>query len=108
MSIDLQILFSASDWGKHNGKNCSEERNPIFGNPYPTHQHPAEIVLEKVLHSMSKPVHLLNVTRLSQRRKDVHPSVYGVGGHYGMDCSHWCLAGVPDAWNLLLYAQLIN
>ncbi|KAK4439095.1 protein trichome birefringence-like 41 [Sesamum alatum] len=25
----------------------------------------------------------------------------------GNDCSHWCLAGVPDTWNELLYAILI-
>ncbi|KAF5949910.1 hypothetical protein HYC85_011903 [Camellia sinensis] len=33
---------------------------------------------------------------LSQLRKDGHPSIYGIGGNKGNDCSHWCLAGVPD------------
>jgi hypothetical protein len=23
-----------------------------------------------------------------------------------LDCSHWCLPGVPDSWNELLYAQI--
>uniref|UniRef100_A0A804NG18 Trichome birefringence-like N-terminal domain-containing protein n=1 Tax=Zea mays TaxID=4577 RepID=A0A804NG18_MAIZE len=28
-------------------------------------------------------------------------------GHPGNDCSHWCLAGVPDTWNQILYASLL-
>ncbi|OIT05430.1 protein trichome birefringence-like 43 [Nicotiana attenuata] len=68
--------------------------------------HPGELVLEKVLRGMSKPVHLLNVTTLSQYRADGHPSVYGFGGHRNIDCTHWCVAGVADTWNLLLNAVL--
>jgi hypothetical protein len=57
---------------------------------------------------MSNPVHLLNITTLSQLRKDGHPSIYtGHGGHNN-DCSHWCLPGVPDTWNILLYVSLIQ
>ncbi|CAB4303599.1 unnamed protein product [Prunus armeniaca] len=37
---------------------------------------------------------------------DGHPSVYGHGSHKDMDYSHWCLAGAPDTWNMLLYAAL--
>lgn len=83
-------------------------RPVVVGHQYPAGSHPAELVVEKVLHSMSKPAYLLNVTTLSQLRKDGHPSVYGHGGHRDMDCSHWCLAGVPDTWNQLLYAALIQ
>lgn len=77
------------------------------GTTYPGGQHPAEVVLEKVIKKMRKPVYLLNITTLSQLRKDGHPSLYGLGGHRGLDCSHWCLAGVPDTWNELLYAALV-
>lgn len=65
--------------------------------------------MEKVIGSMSKRVHLLNITRLSRQRKDGHPSVYGQSGSHSdltMDCSHWCLPGVPDTWNELLFAEL--
>ncbi|KAK3027820.1 hypothetical protein RJ639_040570 [Escallonia herrerae] len=87
-------------------KNCGGQTEPLPR--YPRGQHPAESVLEKVLRTMFTPVHLLNVTGLSQLRIDGHPSVYGHGGHGDMDCSHWCLAGVPDTWNQLLYAALIQ
>uniref|UniRef100_A0A2N9I1Q6 Trichome birefringence-like C-terminal domain-containing protein n=1 Tax=Fagus sylvatica TaxID=28930 RepID=A0A2N9I1Q6_FAGSY len=100
---------NSSYWpGNHIGTNCKGETTPIFAPGYPSRQHPAELVVENVLRTISKPVHLLNVTRLSQLRKDAHPSVYGLGGHLGMDCTHWCLAGVPDTWNQLLYAELIR
>jgi hypothetical protein len=23
------------------------------------------------------------------------------------DCSHWCLPGIPDSWNELLYSTLL-
>ncbi|XP_059664973.1 protein trichome birefringence-like 43 [Cornus florida] len=99
---------NASDWGQPNAKNCGGQTQPLHGPKYPGGPHPAEVVLEEVLHGMSNPVYLLDITALSQLRKDGHPSVYGHGGHNDMDCSHWCLAGVPDTWNQLLYAALIH
>lgn len=56
---------------------------------------------------MSKPVYLLSISELSDIRIDEHPSVCGNGGHHSHDCSHWCLTGVPDTWNELLYAALV-
>ncbi|KAJ9686054.1 hypothetical protein PVL29_015098 [Vitis rotundifolia] len=101
--------MNGSTWGESNPSiNCKGQMQPILGTTFPGGQHPAEAVVEKVLQKMTKPVYLLRVTTLSQLRKDGHPSVYGHGGHRDMDCSHWCLAGVPDAWNELLYAALIQ
>jgi hypothetical protein len=57
---------------------------------------------------------VLNVTLMMAQRRDVHPSVYNVGpasrtpAGQRADCSHWCLPGVPDAWNELLYAVIVN
>lgn len=67
----------------------------------------AWVVLKKVLSRIKKPVYWLDVTALSQYRKDAHPSAYGsIQG--GTDCSHWCLPGLPDTWNHLLYATLFS
>lgn len=79
---------------------------PVLRKNYPGGPHPAEVVLERVLRKMSKPVHLLKITTLSQLRKDGHPADYGYAGRRGMDCTHWCLPGIPDTWNELLYAAL--
>ena len=56
-------------------------------------------------------VHFLNVTYLTGMRKDGHPSRYrepGTPSKAPQDCSHWCLPGVPDTWNELLYGQLLS
>ncbi|KAF5208323.1 Trichome birefringence-like family, partial [Thalictrum thalictroides] len=97
----------STDWNDPGGLNCSKQEVPIKGSIYPGGPHPAEEVVRKVLHTMTKPVYLLDVTTLSQLRIDGHPSVFGHGGHRDMDCSHWCLAGVPDTWNQLLYASTL-
>ncbi|WCJ25076.1 TRICHOME BIREFRINGENCE-LIKE 43 [Euphorbia peplus] len=98
--------MNGSEWGDAKVKNCEGQKQPLIDkNAY---IHPAELVLEKVIRGMSKPVYLLDVTSLSELRKDGHPSVYGHGGHNDMDCSHWCLPGVPDTWNLLLFSSLLQ
>lgn len=57
-------------------------------------------------------VSMLNVTRMTAQRKDGHLSVYlspsGPVARYKQDCSHWCLPGVPDTWNELLYALIMR
>ncbi|KAJ7976168.1 Protein trichome birefringence-like [Quillaja saponaria] len=56
-------------------------------------------------------VQFLNITYLSEFRKDGHPSKYrepGTPPDAPQDCSHWCLPGVPDTWNELLYAHLLS
>lgn len=64
--------------------------------------------------SYMKKLDVLNVTKMSGQRKDGHASVYyldpGIGpaSLHRQDCSHWCLPGVPDAWNQLLYAVFLK
>ncbi|KAL5067638.1 hypothetical protein RYX36_018525 [Vicia faba] len=56
-------------------------------------------------------VNFLNITYLSEVRNDGHPSKYrepGTPPDAPQDCSHWCLPGVPDTWNELIYAQLLS
>ncbi|GJY08410.1 ribonuclease H-like domain, reverse transcriptase, RNA-dependent DNA polymerase [Tanacetum coccineum] len=64
----------------------------------------SKMVVEEVLSDIRKPVTLLNITGLSQLRKDAHPSSFNA--FKGMDCTHWCVAGLPDTWNQLLYTYL--
>ncbi|GJN27089.1 hypothetical protein PR202_gb15078 [Eleusine coracana subsp. coracana] len=75
------------------------------------------VVLEQVLRQMKTPVIYLNISRLTDYRKDGHPSVYRIrydteeermAAVTKQDCSHWCLPGVPDTWNELLYASLLQ
>ncbi|KAL1307582.1 protein trichome birefringence-like 43 [Arachis ipaensis] len=103
---------NASEWGNNDGKQCSEEREPIEVrevNEYRELKKPAgEGIVERIVRKMRKPVRLLDITRLSELRKDGHPGAYASSHHQGMDCSHWCVPGVPDTWNHLFYAELIR
>ncbi|XP_060188293.1 protein trichome birefringence-like 14 [Lycium barbarum] len=52
-------------------------------------------------------VKLLDITALSQLRDEGHISRYSIKSTPGVqDCLHWCLPGVPDTWNEILFAQL--
>jgi hypothetical protein len=70
---------------------------------------------------MRTPVTYLNITHLSELRIDAHPSVYTITREGKLlsteqqqqpltyaDCSHWCLPGLPDTWNMLLLDSLMR
>ncbi|CAN0853384.1 Protein trichome birefringence-like 38 [Linum grandiflorum] len=97
--------YQGQDWSEPK-RSCNGEGLPLSGSSYPAGQPPAAAVVNRVLMTMKSRVLLLDITTLSQLRKDAHPSTYGGGG--GTDCSHWCLPGLPDTWNQLLYAAIIS
>ncbi|GAB2274738.1 Protein trichome birefringence-like 39 [Dionaea muscipula] len=100
--------YMGSDWNAAAARSCSGETEPFMGSAgYPAGRPEGWMVVEKVLTTRIKevPVYWLDVTTLSQYRKDAHPSFYS-GKHPGLDCSHWCLPGLPDTWNQLLHAAL--
>lgn len=102
------VIESGKEWNETKSTTCNGQTQPISGSMYPGGPMAAERVVKEVLGNMTKTVNLLDVTTLSQLRKDGHPSIYGFGGENGNDCSHWCLAGVPDTWNQLFYATLVS
>nr|XP_043626796.1 protein trichome birefringence-like 38 [Erigeron canadensis] len=97
--------YNGEEWNKPGVTNCAKETDPIQGSTYLGGVPMAEMVVEQVLSGIRKPVSLLNITRLSQLRKDAHPSSFNA--FKGMDCTHWCVAGLPDTWNQLLSAALV-
>ncbi|GAB2214279.1 hypothetical protein Droror1_Dr00018621 [Drosera rotundifolia] len=107
--------FRGGQW--NSGGKCHREIEPIFKESY-LKDYPTKMkALEDVLRQMRTPAIFLNVTRLTEYRKDGHPSIYRKRLATGkqrepaeqlQDCSHWCLPGIPDAWNALLYAYLLK
>ncbi|TVU08408.1 hypothetical protein EJB05_41812, partial [Eragrostis curvula] len=101
--------FRGGDWDS--GGSCHGETEPTFKgaiiDSYPLKMR----IAEEAIGQMRFPVRLLNVTRLTNFRRDGHPSVYGKAqamvSKRKQDCSHWCLPGVPDVWNELIYASLV-
>ncbi|PAN08516.1 hypothetical protein PAHAL_1G417000 [Panicum hallii] len=106
--------FSGGQW--NSGGSCDKETEPITNEKYLTPYPTKMSILEEVLHGMKTPVVYLNITRMTDYRKEAHPSVYRKqklteeerkSPELYQDCSHWCLPGVPDSWNELLYAQIL-
>ncbi|KAI3841964.1 hypothetical protein MKX03_032637 [Papaver bracteatum] len=120
------IVFDAWHWwnyqkthdggGKWNtGGGCNLEREPIPSNETYVKSSPIQLkILEDTIGKMKTDVLYLNVSKLTYYRADAHPSVYGKNYtvqervQAPQDCSHWCLPGVPDTWNELLYATLLK
>ncbi|KAH7537574.1 hypothetical protein FEM48_Zijuj03G0107400 [Ziziphus jujuba var. spinosa] len=77
-------------------------------------------IADNVTHSLRVPVHFLNITTLSEYRKDAHTSVFTIRQGKMLtpeqqsdpatyaDCIHWCLPGLPDTWNEFLYTRIIS
>ncbi|KAL9152865.1 hypothetical protein ABFS82_10G010300 [Erythranthe guttata] len=79
-------------------------------------------IVESTIEKLSKrgvKVEYLNITQLSAYREDGHPSVHRTFWNaiskeqlknitLFADCMHWCLPGVPDVWNQILYSYIIN
>ncbi|PUZ43390.1 hypothetical protein GQ55_8G005100 [Panicum hallii var. hallii] len=95
--------FWASKWGGEDSNNLMAMAKSYF-----------QTLLEpKGIH-----VEILNITELSDYRKDGHPTVFrkqyvplmkeqiAKPASYA-DCTHWCLPGVPDVWNEFLYSYLM-
>ncbi|CAN1816617.1 Protein trichome birefringence-like 2 [Linum perenne] len=107
--------FKGGQW--NSGGKCHKETEPIFNTTHLA-KYPSKMkVLENVLHEMKTPVAYLNISRLTDHRKDGHPSIYRkkydtpeelLAAERSQDCSHWCLPGVPDTWNELLYASMLK
>ncbi|XP_010464957.1 PREDICTED: protein trichome birefringence-like 1 [Camelina sativa] len=106
--------FSGGQWNA--GGACDDETEPIKNETYLAPNMLKMEILERVLRGMKAPVTFLNITRLTDYRKDAHPSIYrkqkltaeeSKSPLLYQDCSHWCLPGVPDSWNEILYAELL-
>ncbi|GJN13802.1 hypothetical protein PR202_gb00548 [Eleusine coracana subsp. coracana] len=109
------VHFRGGDW--NTGGSCHLETLPDVA-PLTSLQEWADLLqpvndflgdnLRPKLHG----VNMLNVTQMTAQRKDGHLSVYlspsGPVARYKQDCSHWCLPGVPDTWNELLYALFMK
>ncbi|PON94340.1 Trichome birefringence-like family [Trema orientale] len=118
--IPLAIIpMRNREWNPGSEGNCYSEKTPInlegywgSGSDLPTMR-----MVDKVLNKLGSKVSVLNITQLSEYRKDGHPSVYrkfweplkpeqlSNPASYS-DCIHWCLPGVPDVWNELLFQFL--
>ncbi|XP_077214763.1 protein trichome birefringence-like 33 [Tasmannia lanceolata] len=107
------------NWGGEPGGNCYNQTAPIEDPTYWGSSSRKDImrVIRRVFSKMKVPITFLNITQLSEYRKDAHTSIYKkqwspltpeqlANPVSYADCAHWCLPGLQDTWNELLYAKL--
>ncbi|KAL0375388.1 UNVERIFIED_CONTAM: protein trichome birefringence-like 34 [Sesamum radiatum] len=110
----------AEEWGKSIGGNCYNERNDSEEGYRGRGTDPKMMrIVEATIDQLQKrgiDVQMINITQLSDYRKEGHPSIYRKQWEpltqrqisdplsYA-DCIHWCLPGVPDVWNELLFYE---
>ncbi|KAK9126749.1 hypothetical protein Scep_015595 [Stephania cephalantha] len=115
---------TADEWGKRREENCYSERWPIMKEEYwgrGSNKNMMGIVGDALakLRDRGVDVKLINITQLSEYRKEAHPSIYRKqwdalteeqlrNPTTYSDCNHWCLPGLPDVWNELLYAHIFG
>ncbi|CAL4996002.1 unnamed protein product [Urochloa decumbens] len=118
------LHISPQNWGNPEGIRCVKETLP-----YQNYSQPLDLyhdlrifdLVVKVASSMEKvPVTVINITRMSDYRKDAHTSLYSIrqgklltpkqkaDPEKFADCIHWCLPGVPDVWNQILYTRILS
>ncbi|KAJ1254583.1 hypothetical protein BS78_K028300 [Paspalum vaginatum] len=108
-------------WGDDaaEGGNCYNQTSPISDASSYRGSTSREMqrVTAEVLATSRVPVGVLNITQLSEYRRDAHTQIYRkqsaeptaeqrADPRSYADCTHWCLPGVPDTWNELLYWKL--
>lgn len=112
------------EWGRTKGENCYGETEQITKNGYKGDGTDPKMmkIVEKVLSDLRTRglnVEMINITQLSEYRKEAHPSIYrkqweplkpeqASNPSSYADCIHWCLPGLPDVWNELLYAYIFQ
>ncbi|KAG8039360.1 hypothetical protein GUJ93_ZPchr0033g26867 [Zizania palustris] len=118
------LHISPEAWGNPGGVRCAKEEAPVrkwrgplwVGTDWDLHRAAANAsrAVTRV------PVTFVDVTAMSERRKDAHTSVHTIRQGRALtpeqqadpatyaDCIHWCLPGVPDVWNLMLYARIMS
>ncbi|KAJ4720082.1 Protein ESKIMO 1 [Melia azedarach] len=117
------LHIKSLDWENPDGIKCALETQPITNLSMPLNvgtDRRLFVIAANVTQSMKVPVHFINITTLSEYRKDAHTSVHTIRQGKMLtpeqqadpatyaDCIHWCLPGLPDTWNEFLYTRIIS
>ncbi|KAI0519871.1 hypothetical protein KFK09_007332 [Dendrobium nobile] len=117
------LHIKSEDWDNPKGIKCALETMPVLNRRQPLFvgtDWRLFYAAAKTIGSMRSAVGLVNITALSELRKDAHTSVHTIRQGKMLtpkqqaepalyaDCIHWCLPGLPDTWNHFLYARIIS
>ncbi|KAL6642103.1 hypothetical protein ACP70R_020284 [Stipagrostis hirtigluma subsp. patula] len=118
------LHISPDKWGNPNGIKCVNETLPYMNDTAPldlNHDMRMYDLVANVAKSMKRvPVTVIDITKMSDSRKDAHTGLYTfqqgklltpkqkAQPEKFADCIHWCLPGVPDVWNQILYTRILS
>ncbi|XP_043723247.1 protein ESKIMO 1-like [Telopea speciosissima] len=116
------VHIKSLDWNNPEGIKCAKETMPVMNMTQLEvgTDRRVFVVAANVTRSMKVPVYFVNITALSELRKDAHTSVYTIRQGKMLndeqkadptnfaDCIHWCLPGLPDTWNEFIYTRIIS
>ncbi|OAY83492.1 protein trichome birefringence-like 28 [Ananas comosus] len=123
MSIS-PLHISPEAWGNPDGIRCAKETLPLLNFQGPlylgTDWQMFDVAVNAARSSWRVPITYIDVTHMSEYRKDAHTSVYTIRQGKMLspeqkadpisyaDCIHWCLPGLPDTWNLIIYTRIMS
>ncbi|XP_058078670.1 protein trichome berefringence-like 7 [Magnolia sinica] len=96
--------FEPSHYGSLDEKICNVAQMPM-SSTNGSEQSVFSDIISDVVAKMKVPVNILHVTYMAAFRNDAHVGKWS--DTPSPDCSHWCLPGVPDVWNQLLFSYLL-
>ncbi|XP_055831986.1 protein trichome berefringence-like 7 isoform X1 [Solanum dulcamara] len=96
--------FEPSHWSNLTLRMCNVTNQPLSETNGQESSSFSDAVLE-MAHSMKVPVNVLHITPMSAFRKDAHVGLWSDNPALS-DCSHWCLPGLPDLWNEMVFSYL--
>ncbi|XP_023532137.1 protein ESKIMO 1-like isoform X1 [Cucurbita pepo subsp. pepo] len=117
------LHIKSLDWNNPDGIKCAKETMPVLNMTAPLEvgtDRRLFYIAMNVTQTIKVPVHFINITALSEYRKDAHTSVYTIRQGKMLtpdqqadpatyaDCIHWCLPGLPDTWNEFIYTRIIS
>ncbi|XVE99775.1 hypothetical protein REPUB_Repub03eG0230100 [Reevesia pubescens] len=116
------LHIKSLDWYNPDGIKCAQETTPILNQSMYLNvgtDRRLYVIASNITQNMKVHVHFIDITSLSEYRKDAHTSVYTIRQGKMLtpeqkadpatyaDCIHWCLPGLPDTWNEFLYTRII-
>ncbi|KAL5704453.1 Protein trichome berefringence-like 7 [Ranunculus cassubicifolius] len=96
--------FEPSHWSDQHRRYCNMTQQPV-SETQGKDQSPFSDIISEVVNNMSVPVTILRVTLMGAFRSDAHVGKWSDTPAV-VDCSHWCLPGVPDMWNEIVFSYL--
>lgn len=89
-----------------NRNSCKVSRLPSLDTKGKDRSSISDTIID-VVKKTAAPVTVLHVTPMGAFRGDAHVGSWSDNPSVP-DCSHWCLPGVPDMWNEILFSYLLS